>query len=214
VKAHYVDPAITAKRLAALGAPNTAMLLREHLPTRKEARSGDLGEVLARLLGRIAGRLDSDRRRMVERHVRRTVDPDLVGRALRRSVDTVFAAIDLAEPGEILVPDVPAALVVHIAEALIDGRDIATVVTGIRPGEKTHEIMISEEEAPRTVRRDRWIAIRPMLPELLGDVTKPVVTGEFSSATDLMDLDTTKELLRSHDLMVDHQLGPETELLR
>jgi KDO2-lipid IV(A) lauroyltransferase len=51
-----------------------------------------IGEVLARLLGRIAGRLDSDRRRMVERHVRRTVDPDLVGRALRRSVDTVFAS--------------------------------------------------------------------------------------------------------------------------
>lgn len=134
--------------------------------------------------------------------------------SLDAAVDTVFAAIDLAEPGEILVPDVPAALVLHIVEALIDGRDIATVVTGIRPGEKTHEIMISEEEAPRTVRRDRWIAIRPMLPELLGEVIEPVVTGEFSSATDLMDLDGTRELLRRHDLMVDHRLGPETELLR
>ena len=97
--------------------------------------------------------------------------------SLDAAVDTVFAAIDLADPGEILVPDVPAALVINIAEALIDGRDIATVVTGIRPGEKTHEIMISEEEAPRTVRRDRWIAIRPMLPELLGEVIEPVVTG-------------------------------------
>ncbi|MCL1597742.1 MAG: polysaccharide biosynthesis protein, partial [Actinomycetia bacterium] len=134
--------------------------------------------------------------------------------SLDAAVDTVFAAIHLAEPGEILVPDVPAALVVNIAEALIDGRDIATVVTGIRPGEKTHEIMISEEEAPRTVRRDRWIAIRPMLPELFGEVTGPVVSGEFSSGTDLMDLEETRELLRSHDLMVEHQLGRETELLR
>jgi len=47
VRSHYVSPAITAKRLAELGAPKTAQLLREHVPTRKTARSGDLGEVLA-----------------------------------------------------------------------------------------------------------------------------------------------------------------------
>lgn len=47
VRLHYVSPAITAARLTALGAPKTAQLLREHLPTRKTARSGDLGEVLS-----------------------------------------------------------------------------------------------------------------------------------------------------------------------
>jgi FlaA1/EpsC-like NDP-sugar epimerase len=134
--------------------------------------------------------------------------------SLDAAVDTVFAAVDLAEPGEILVPDVPAALVVNIAEALIGGRDIATVVTGIRPGEKTHEIMISEEEAPRTVRRDRWIAIRPMLPELLGEIIEAVVTGEFSSATTVLDLDETETLLQHNHLMVENELGTETELLR
>lgn len=47
VHGHYVDPKIAAKRMASLGAPKTAALLREHVPTRKTARSGDLGEVLA-----------------------------------------------------------------------------------------------------------------------------------------------------------------------
>lgn len=47
VRSHYVAPETTAKRLAELGAPETAELLREHLPTTKRARSGDLGEVLA-----------------------------------------------------------------------------------------------------------------------------------------------------------------------
>jgi len=47
VRGHYVDPKLTAKRIASLGAPKTAALLREHVPTRKKARSGDLGEVLA-----------------------------------------------------------------------------------------------------------------------------------------------------------------------
>lgn len=47
VRDHYVDPEITAKRLTELGAPKTAALLREHLPTSKKARSGDMGEILA-----------------------------------------------------------------------------------------------------------------------------------------------------------------------
>lgn len=47
VRSHYVSPEVTAKRLAELGAPKTAELLREHVPTTKTARSGDLGEVLA-----------------------------------------------------------------------------------------------------------------------------------------------------------------------
>jgi hypothetical protein len=47
IRGHYVDPDITAKRIAALGAPKTAELLREHIPKRKKSRSGDLGEILA-----------------------------------------------------------------------------------------------------------------------------------------------------------------------
>ena len=47
VRAHYVDPKVTAKRLTTLGAPGTAELLRDHIPTKKRARSGDLGEILA-----------------------------------------------------------------------------------------------------------------------------------------------------------------------
>ena len=47
VRAHYVSPELTAKRLASLGAPKTAELLQEHVPTTMTARSGDLGEVLA-----------------------------------------------------------------------------------------------------------------------------------------------------------------------
>jgi hypothetical protein len=47
VREHYVSAETLAKRLAALGAPKTAKLLREQLPTGKKARSGDLGEILA-----------------------------------------------------------------------------------------------------------------------------------------------------------------------
>lgn len=42
-----MNPKLTAKRIASLGALKTAALLREHVPSRKKARSGDLGEILA-----------------------------------------------------------------------------------------------------------------------------------------------------------------------
>lgn len=47
VREHYIAPETTEKRLAALGAPQTAALFKEHLPTSKTSRSGDIGEILA-----------------------------------------------------------------------------------------------------------------------------------------------------------------------
>jgi FlaA1/EpsC-like NDP-sugar epimerase len=86
--------------------------------------------------------------------------------SLDRAVDTVFAAVASGLPGETYVPMVPAARVVDIAETLIGGRDIRLVDVGIRPGEKVHEIMVSEEECHRTIERDGYYVICPMLPEL------------------------------------------------
>src|SRR3989337_1041972 len=69
---------------------------------------------------------------------------------LDHAVDTIFAAVAEAQPGEIYVPRAPSSRIVDVATALIGGRHIEMVLTGIRPGEKIHEIMVSEEEANRT----------------------------------------------------------------
>jgi UDP-glucose 4-epimerase len=103
--------------------------------------------------------------------------------SLDRAVDTVFAAIEHAFPGETYVPRVPAARVIDVAEALIDGRDIPIVMTGIRPGEKIHEIMVSEEECHRTVERGGYYVICPMLPELRRQaIDAPALQSEYSSS--------------------------------
>jgi FlaA1/EpsC-like NDP-sugar epimerase len=109
--------------------------------------------------------------------------------SLDQAVDTVFAALESALPGETLVPKVPAARVLDVAEVLIDGRDIPLVVTGIRPGEKVHEIMVSDEERYRTGERGQYYVIRPMLPELGRDEGLPPTTlaGEYSSADITLD---------------------------
>jgi FlaA1/EpsC-like NDP-sugar epimerase len=86
--------------------------------------------------------------------------------SLDEAVDTVLGALREGRPGEVFIPRVPSARVVDVAAALIDDRPIQTVVTGIRPGEKIHEILVSEEESYRTVFRGAFLAIKPMLPEL------------------------------------------------
>jgi UDP-glucose 4-epimerase len=116
--------------------------------------------------------------------------------SLDRAVDTVFAAIEHALPGETYVPRVPAARVVDVAEALINGRDIPVIYTGIRPGEKVHEIMVSEEECHRTIERGDYYVIRPMLPELQRDpIDRPARTEEYSSSEITLDRRGLDELL-------------------
>jgi UDP-glucose 4-epimerase len=116
--------------------------------------------------------------------------------SLDRAVDTVFAAIADALPGETYVPQVPAARVVDVAEALMNGRSVPVVYTGIRPGEKIHEIMVSEEECHRTIERGGYYVICPMLPELRQpDMPAPARTREYSSAEITLDRARLLELL-------------------
>ena len=137
--------------------------------------------------------------------------------SLDQAVDTVFEALRSARPGETYVPRAPSATVENLAQALIGNRPIATKVTGIRPGEKMHEIMVSDEEANHCVERGQYYAILPMLPELryAGDPGVSSLNKEFSSADTVLDLEGTVGLLRKHGLMLDQLSGSNpNELLR
>jgi len=120
------------------------------------------------------------------------------------AVDTVFEAIRNAAPGETFVPKAPAAVIENVAKALIGDRGLNIVVTGIRPGEKIHEIIISEEEAYRTVKRGRWYAIRPMLPELTTGKPEPAaLSGEYSSCSSVLSYEETVQMLKARKLMIE-----------
>ncbi|MBI5302889.1 MAG: polysaccharide biosynthesis protein [Chloroflexi bacterium] len=134
--------------------------------------------------------------------------------SLDDAVDTVFAAISEAQPGETYVPRAPAARIVDVATALIGDRPIKQVLTGIRPGEKIHEIMVSDEEAYRVVERGKWYAILPMLPEVSGDrVGSRCLQGEYSSQDSVMSLAETVGVLKARRLMLEDANG-RGELLR
>lgn len=137
--------------------------------------------------------------------------------SLDEAVDTVMAAIKNAEPGDTYIPIAPSATVINIAKALIGDRKIEIKVTGIRPGEKMHEILISEEEAHHCYRRGDYFAIGSMLPELSNgkEFDSRLLSGEYSSGNDVLTLEETIALLKKHNLMVDDvRLSSTGELLR
>jgi UDP-glucose 4-epimerase len=116
--------------------------------------------------------------------------------SLDRAVDTVFAAISTGNRGETFVPKVPAANITDVAKALMGDKDLPIEYTGIRPGEKVHEIMVSEEECFRTVERGGYYVILPVLPELRDEKEfVPALESEYSSKDDNISVDQLRDLL-------------------
>jgi UDP-glucose 4-epimerase len=93
---------------------------------------------------------------------------------------------------------------------MIGDREIEIEYMGIRPGEKTHEVLVSEEEAPRTYDRGEYLAIQPILPELRpGEVDgEPYQGREYSSADDIADAGAVRELLERHGMLPGAQPQP------
>ena len=135
--------------------------------------------------------------------------------SLDQAVDTIFEAVRHANRGETYIPGVPSAKVTDIAKALISDKPIKTVITGIRPGEKVHEILVSEEEGHRTISRGNYYVIRPILPELVFEELKGSPIGhEYSSADNLMNEWDLKAQLKKYGLLLEQQTMQEGELLR
>ena len=118
---------------------------------------------------------------------------------LDQAVDTIFAALRNALPGETYVPKVPSARMLDIATILIGSSDVNITYTGLRPGEKIHEILVSEEECHRTLERDGYFVIEPILQEIRhADVARPALAEEYSSAKALLPMDRLRKLINPY----------------
>lgn len=133
---------------------------------------------------------------------------------LDKAVDTVLAAARSALPGETYIPKVPSAKVIDVARVLVNGRNIPITVTGIRPGEKIHEILVSEEECFRTIERDDYYVILPILPELRKvPIEQPTLQSEYSSNCDLVGLKELEDLLAPYRDSMSHSQGSRSEAM-
>lgn len=81
---------------------------------------------------------------------------------LDQGVQFVMDNLERMRGGEIFVPKIPSMKVVDLAKAMAPDCEIEYV--GIRPGEKLHEAMITEDDARRTLEFDSYYIIQPEFP--------------------------------------------------
>ncbi len=113
--------------------------------------------------------------------------------SLDDAVSVVFAAMKHAAAGEIIVPKLESARIVDVARAIIGDRPAAVEYTGIRPGEKVHEVLVSEEELPRTTERNGFFAIGSVLePPPEG---APALREEYSSRNPTLEGERLRAVL-------------------
>jgi UDP-N-acetylglucosamine 4,6-dehydratase len=89
---------------------------------------------------------------------------------LDQGVALVLRALTMMQGGEIFVPKIPSMRVTDLAAAL--GPECRINISGIRPGEKMHEALLSEFEAPQALEFDDMYVVEPMFPWWGGDKWK------------------------------------------
>jgi UDP-N-acetylglucosamine 4,6-dehydratase len=107
---------------------------------------------------------------------------------LPQAVEFVVKSFDRMSGGEIFVPRIPSTTILDLAEAIVPGAEIEVI--GIRPGEKLHEEMISENDAHRTYRFDDHYVIAPTMANWGGQdmyASGERVADDFSYCSDTND---------------------------
>lgn len=129
--------------------------------------------------------------------------------SLDEGVNMVLYALQNSLGGEILVPRIPSYRITDVAEAV--GPDCEKPVTGIRPGEKLHEEMVTASDSQNTIQNDQYYVIVPMLHDRDHRVTmekysawhraEPVESGfRYSSEKNdrWLTVAEIRELIRKH----------------
>jgi len=86
---------------------------------------------------------------------------------LEQGVCFVIRCIECMHGGEVFVPKIPSMNIMDLAQAVAPGCEIEQI--GIRPGEKLHEVLISEDEARHTLELDGMFVVQPVHPWWFSD---------------------------------------------
>jgi UDP-N-acetylglucosamine 4,6-dehydratase len=116
---------------------------------------------------------------------------------LEQAVDFVLSRLEIMEGGEVFVPKIPSMRVVEIADAIAP--DSERLITGIRPGEKLSEVLVTEDESRHAVEFDDCYVIYPEFPTWRSD---PFAGGDrvpdgFRYASDTNPDQLSSEALRT-----------------
>jgi len=80
--------------------------------------------------------------------------------SLEQGVRFVIRCLEQMHGGEVFVPKIPSMSLVDLARAISPESEINVI--GIRPGEKLHELLVSEDEARSTVELEDMFVVQPV----------------------------------------------------
>jgi UDP-N-acetylglucosamine 4,6-dehydratase/5-epimerase len=81
---------------------------------------------------------------------------------LTQAIELVLFALDHASGGEVFIPKIPSMRVVDLVEAIAPG--VPQEIIGIRPGEKLHEVLLTEDESRHSIEADDKYVVLPEHP--------------------------------------------------
>lgn len=80
---------------------------------------------------------------------------------LEQGINFVLSSFELMKGGEIFIPKIPSMNILELAKTMVP--DCDPEIIGIRPGEKLHEVMITEDDARMTLALEDRYVIQPSL---------------------------------------------------
>jgi UDP-N-acetylglucosamine 4,6-dehydratase len=86
--------------------------------------------------------------------------------SLEQGVRFTLHCIQLMKGGEVFVPKIPSMRIIDLAKTMVPEAEIQYI--GIRPGEKLHEVLISEDEARHTLEMEDMYVVEPAEPMWFG----------------------------------------------
>jgi UDP-N-acetylglucosamine 4,6-dehydratase len=125
--------------------------------------------------------------------------------SLEQGVRFVKRCLEEMRGGEVFVPKIPSMKVVDLAKAVAP--DAKINIIGIRPGEKLHEVLISEDEARTVVELEDMYVVQPAEALWFGHAWSQKgasIADEFRYAsntnTDWLSVDQIKEIVEPFEV--------------
>ena len=125
--------------------------------------------------------------------------------SLTQGVELVIKALAEATGGETFISKIPSFKITDLAEAMLPGCSIRE--TGIRPGEKLHEIMVTTEDSFTTYEYDRHFIVYPQMtwnnrqqPDLSGRKVEEGFSYSSGTNTEWLSVEDIRELLKGVEL--------------
>ena len=125
--------------------------------------------------------------------------------SLTQGIELVIKALKEATGGETFISKIPSFKITDLAEAMLPGCGIKE--TGIRPGEKLHEIMVTTEDSFTTYEYDKHFIVYPQMtwnnrqkPDLSGRKVEEGFSYSSDTNKEWLSVEDIRELLKGMDL--------------